>query len=54
VSLRFAGFLHGGGASFALGDFHLAFFLAGLITLLSVLGYVGLARDAGASIAQRK
>ncbi|HWZ48879.1 MAG TPA: MFS transporter, partial [Herbaspirillum sp.] len=54
VSLRFAGFLHGGGASFVLGDFHLAFFLAGLITLLSVLGYVGLARDAGASIAQRK
>ncbi|MDB5992420.1 MAG: major facilitator superfamily 1, partial [Herbaspirillum sp.] len=50
VSLRFAGFLHGGGEAFALGDFHLAFFLAGAVILLSVLGYVGLARDAGAGI----
>jgi EmrB/QacA subfamily drug resistance transporter len=57
VSLRFADYLHGGtsasgvnGEPFAMGDFRLAFILAGIVTLLSLLGYIGLARDAGAGI----
>jgi EmrB/QacA subfamily drug resistance transporter len=62
VSLRLANYLHGGGISgasasggapaeaFTLGDFRLAFILAGVVTLLSLLGYFGLARDAGAGI----
>ncbi|RXZ36359.1 MFS transporter [Oxalobacteraceae bacterium CAVE-383] len=59
VSLRFADYLHGGagaasantnGEPFAMADFRLAFILAGIVTLLSVLGYVGLERDAGAGI----
>jgi EmrB/QacA subfamily drug resistance transporter len=55
VSLRFADFLHGGGASaagasFTMSDFRVAFILGGVLTLISVLGYVGMARDAGAGI----
>lgn len=56
VSLRFADYVNGGsalattGEPFALADFRLAFILAGIVTLLSLIGYVGLARDAGAGI----
>ena len=48
--------MHGGsalnpnGEPFALADFKLAFILAGVVTLLSLIGYFGLARDAGAGI----
>jgi EmrB/QacA subfamily drug resistance transporter len=55
VSLRLADYLHDSsgnpsGEPFVLGDFRLAFILAGVLTLISVLGYVGLAKDAGAGI----
>lgn len=55
VSLRLADFLgaspdNPAGAHFVLGDFRIAFILAGVLTLLSALGYIDLARDAGAGI----
>ncbi len=52
VSLRAAAFFNGQtpGHVFTLDDFRLAFLLAGVLTLLSVIGYTGLARDAGQSI----
>ncbi|WP_144109235.1 MFS transporter [Paraburkholderia sp. BCC1886] len=52
VSLRAAAFLNGEntGRLFTLADFRLAFLCAGVLTLISVLGYVGLAHDAGQSI----
>ncbi|MBW8835146.1 MAG: MFS transporter, partial [Burkholderia sp.] len=57
VSLRAAAFFNGettgdetAGLVFTLDDFRLAFLLAGVLTLLSVIGYMGLARDAGQSI----
>jgi EmrB/QacA subfamily drug resistance transporter len=52
VSLRAAAFFNGEttGRVFTLDDFRLAFLFAGVLTLVSVLGYVGLARDAGQSI----
>jgi len=52
VSLRAAAFFNGEttGHAFTLDDFRLAFLLAGVLTLLSVIGYMGLARDAGQSI----
>ncbi|MBN3806949.1 MFS transporter [Paraburkholderia sp. Ac-20336] len=52
VSLRVAAHLNGEttGHVFTLDDFRLAFLFAGILTLLSVLGYRGLARNAGQSI----
>jgi EmrB/QacA subfamily drug resistance transporter len=52
VSLRVAAFFSGetSGHVFTLDDFRLAFLFAGVLTLVSVLGYLGLARDAGQSI----
>ncbi|WP_025597533.1 MFS transporter [Burkholderia sp. WSM2230] len=52
VSLRAAAFFNGetSGHAFTLDDFRLAFLLAGVLTLLSVIGYMGLSRDAGQSI----
>jgi MFS family permease len=55
VSLRLADHWRGGadnpgGAHFVLGDFRIAFALAGVLTLLSVFGYFGMARDAGRGI----
>ena len=55
VSLRLADYLRGGennpaGVHFVLGDFRIAFILAGVLTLASALGYLGMARDAGAGI----
>jgi EmrB/QacA subfamily drug resistance transporter len=52
VSLRAAAFFNGEttGRVFTLDDFRLAFLFAGVVTLASVIGYMGLARDAGQSI----
>ncbi|MCC8395273.1 MFS transporter [Paraburkholderia sp. MMS20-SJTR3] len=52
VSLRIAAAFNGetSGHVFTLADFRLAFLFAGVLTLLSVLGYMGLARNAGQSI----
>jgi EmrB/QacA subfamily drug resistance transporter len=55
VSLRVAAFLRGEshgnfGAHFTLGDFRWAFLFAGILTLLSLLGYVGLSHDAGSKL----
>ncbi|MFT4067105.1 MFS transporter [Paraburkholderia sp.] len=52
VSLRVAAHLNGemSGHVFTLDDFRLAFLFAGVLTLLSVIGYMGLARNAGQSI----
>ncbi|MBC8737753.1 MFS transporter [Paraburkholderia sp. UCT31] len=52
VSLRVAALFNGEttGHVFTLDDFRLAFLFAGVLTLLSVLGYMGLARNAGQSI----
>ncbi|KXU82768.1 MFS transporter [Paraburkholderia monticola] len=52
VSLRVAALFNGEttGHVFTLDDFRLAFLFAGVLTLLSVLGYLGLARNAGQSI----
>ena len=49
LALRAAAALNGEAAShaFTLGDFRLAFLSAGLLTLVSIGGYVGLASDAG-------
>ncbi|CAH2799805.1 MAG: Uncharacterized MFS-type transporter [uncultured Paraburkholderia sp.] len=52
VSLRAAAYFNGEntGHVFTFDDFRLAFLLAGLLTLVSVFGYMGLARDASQSI----
>lgn len=52
VCLRIASALHGNpeASPFTLGDFHWAFVIAGLLTLVSVIGYVRLPRDAGSLI----
>ncbi len=51
VCLRVTSALRGShAASFTLGDFHWAFAIAGLLTLVSVIGYVRLPRDAGSRI----
>ncbi|RDK03345.1 DHA2 family efflux MFS transporter permease subunit [Paraburkholderia lacunae] len=52
VSLRAAAFFNGEttGRVFTLDDFRLAFLFAGVLTLISVVGYKGLAHDAGQSI----
>ncbi|MBB5408357.1 MULTISPECIES: MFS transporter [unclassified Paraburkholderia] len=52
VSLRVAALFNGEttGHVFTLDDFRLAFLFAGVLTLLSVLGYMRLARNAGQSI----
>ena len=52
VSLRAAAFFNGEttGRLFTLDDFRLAFLFAGVVTLVSVTGYMGLARNAGQSI----
>ncbi|MBC8747078.1 EmrB/QacA subfamily drug resistance transporter [Paraburkholderia sp. WC7.3g] len=52
VSLRVAALFNGEttGHVFTLDDFRLAFLFAGVLTLLSVSGYLGLARNAGQSI----
>jgi hypothetical protein len=52
VSLRVAAHLSGetSGHVFTLDDFRLAFLFAGVLTLVSVPGYMGLARNAGQSI----
>ncbi|HEY2019836.1 MFS transporter [Paraburkholderia sp.] len=52
VSLRVAAHLNGEmtGHVFTLDDFRLAFLFAGVLTLVSVIGYLGLARDAGQSV----
>jgi len=55
LALRVASWLRGesidaAGAHFSLGDFQWAFAMAGLVTLVSVQGYRGLARDAGEKI----
>jgi EmrB/QacA subfamily drug resistance transporter len=58
VSLRAAAFLNGekrehDGLQFALHDFRLAFLFAGMLTLLSMFGYLRMAADAGQSISGR-
>jgi EmrB/QacA subfamily drug resistance transporter len=52
VSLRAAAFFNGEttGRAFTLDDFRLAFLFAGVLTLISVIGYMGLAHDAGQSV----
>ncbi|MDB5777175.1 MAG: major facilitator superfamily 1 [Herbaspirillum sp.] len=54
VSLRLADYWGGadavGGQHFGLSDFRIAFILAGLLSLASLPGYFGMARDAGAGI----
>jgi len=52
VSLRVAAHLNGEvtGHVFTLDDFRLAFLFAGVLTLVSVFGYLGLARNAGQSV----
>ncbi|WP_233835676.1 MFS transporter [Paraburkholderia sp. ZP32-5] len=52
VSLRVAAHLNGEmtGHVFTLDDFRLAFLFAGVLTLVSVIGYRGLARNAGQSV----
>jgi MFS family permease len=52
VSLRVAAHLNGEmtGHMFTLDDFRLAFLFAGVLTLVSVIGYMGLARNAGQSV----
>jgi MFS family permease len=54
VALRVAALLNGeaggDGLHYTMDDFHLAFLFAGLLTLLSVWGYVGMARDAGRNV----
>jgi len=52
VSLRVAAHLNGEmtGQVFTLDDFRLAFLFAGVLTLVSVIGYLGLARNAGQSV----
>ncbi|MDR6409314.1 MFS transporter [Paraburkholderia terricola] len=52
VALRAAAFFNGEttGRIFTLDDFRLAFLCAGVLTLVSVIGYMGLAHDAGQSI----
>ena len=55
LALRIAAYFRGesidaAGAHFTLGDFQWAFAMAGVITLISVQGYRGLARDAGNNI----
>jgi EmrB/QacA subfamily drug resistance transporter len=51
LALRAGSWLHGGavagGAQFSLADFRFAFICAGVLTFVSVLGYAGLAHDAG-------
>jgi EmrB/QacA subfamily drug resistance transporter len=58
VMLRLGSWLHGGrsadGAHFSLADFRFAFLCAGALTLVSVMGYIGLARDAGSRISGGK
>ena len=51
-ALRAAAFVNGetSGHVFTLDDFRLAFLFAGVVTLISVLGYRGLAHNAGQSI----
>lgn len=55
VSLRFGALIRGAQANavndhFTLGDFRLGFIFAGVLTLLSVIGYLRLAHDAGSKI----
>ncbi|MDE1181686.1 MFS transporter [Paraburkholderia sp.] len=52
VSLRVGAFVHGEntGHAFSLDDFRLAFLFAGVLTLVSVIGYWGMAHDAGQSV----
>lgn len=53
LALRVASYLRGepaDAAHFTLGDFQWAFVMAGVVTLISVQGYRGLARDAGSNI----
>lgn len=54
VSLRAATWINGHpahqGIDFTLGDFRLAFLFAGILTLVSLIGYYGLAADAGRNI----
>ncbi|MFL9926733.1 MFS transporter [Herbaspirillum lusitanum] len=58
LALRVAAYFRGdasvvgaaGGAHFTLSDFHWAFVMAGVLILLSVQGYRGMARDAGDNI----
>lgn len=58
VSLRVAAFLNGGtrqpeGVHFTLADFRVAFMFAGMLTLLSVVGYLRMAHDSGQNIRDR-
>ncbi|MBK4733424.1 MFS transporter [Noviherbaspirillum pedocola] len=50
LALRAGNWLHGGGMQFSLADFRFAFVCAGVLTLVSVFGYVGMARDAGSGL----
>ncbi|CAG4903510.1 MFS transporter [Paraburkholderia saeva] len=52
VSLRLGALLNGeeSGRAFTLDDFRLAFLFAGIVTLLSVIGYMRMAHDAGHSV----
>jgi hypothetical protein len=55
LALRAAAALNGESAhhAFTLGDFRLAFLSAGLLTLVSIWGYVGLASNAGDKLRTR-
>jgi EmrB/QacA subfamily drug resistance transporter len=55
LGLRIASYFNGGSSvddmpHFSMMDFHWAFVMAGVLILLSVLGYRGLARDAGSNL----
>lgn len=58
LALRVAAYFRGAGVAapkapdvhFVLADFHWAFVMAGVLTLLTVLGYRGLARNAGSNL----
>jgi EmrB/QacA subfamily drug resistance transporter len=54
LALRAGSWLHGGAtpgaAQFSLADFRFAFVCAGVLTLVSVFGYAGMARDAGSRL----
>jgi hypothetical protein len=55
LALRAASAINGegGGHAFTLDDFRLAFLSAGLLTLVSIVGYVRLANDAGHKLRAR-
>ncbi len=50
LALRTAAGFHGGSTHYTFADFRWAFAAAALLTMVSIIGYVGLAKNAGAAI----